>query len=434
MRRPLLSRLIPAVVLVVATTGAVAGQSAAKAAGVVPGLTGAAARQAAGPAADRFRQLTEQRVQAAAAGHGAASSAAATLHTSWGITMPVGVGTGFKALQSVVGGAQPTNGGDFVYAPTALPPGRACMEITTAYTPSGPDLWAWDWCGGRDQVGKLTAMDSTFLATYTTTVNGHPAYDLDEHQTSASGNVWTAYLYNYQTHAWDTFYTSSGTYDLSQYPFGWDMFEVYTTPDPGTGAGYYCHDLLGKPFESSSVQLLTGSTWTPAAPGNSSPDSTPPAPGSSLDCPALTITLAHPNDDWTALIGGTSGSSQSYEAEAAGNTLAGQAAVRSSSGASGGALVGYIGNGTANYLQVNNVSATTAGSHRLTIYYAAGENRSLTVSINGGAATSLTTPGTGGWDTVGSVATTVTLTAGTNTVRIGNPTGWAPDVDRIVVS
>ena len=99
-----------------------------------------------------------------------------------------------------------------------------------------------------------------------------------------------------------------------------------------------------------------------------------------------------------------------------------------------GALVGYIGDGTANYLQFNNVSGTTAGSHRLTIYYAAGENRSISVSVNGGSATSLSTPSTGGWDTIGSVTTTVTLAAGSNTIRFGNTSGWAPDLDRIVVS
>jgi DUF1680 family protein len=120
----------------------------------------------------------------------------------------------------------------------------------------------------------------------------------------------------------------------------------------------------------------------------------------------------------------------SYEAEAA--TLAGQAAVRSSSGASSGAVVGYVGNGTANYLQFNNVN-TTSGAHQLTVFYASGETRSLTVSVNGGTAVSASAPSTGGWDTVGSVTLTLTLAAGANTVRIGNTSGWAPDIDRIVV-
>jgi DUF1680 family protein len=121
----------------------------------------------------------------------------------------------------------------------------------------------------------------------------------------------------------------------------------------------------------------------------------------------------------------------SYEAEA--GTLGGQAAVRSSSGASGGALVGYVGNGTANYLQFNNVNAT-AGAHQVTIFYASGAARSLTASVNGGTATNVNTPSTGGWDTIGSVTMTLTLAAGANTIRIGNSTGWAPDIDRIVVA
>ncbi len=124
----------------------------------------------------------------------------------------------------------------------------------------------------------------------------------------------------------------------------------------------------------------------------------------------------------------------SYEAEAGGNTLGGQAAVRSSAGASGGALVGYVGNGTANYLQFNNVQAAAAGSRRVTVYYASGANRSMTIGVNGGTATTVSTPSTGGWNTIGSITVTLTLAAGTNTVRFGNPTGWAPDFDRIVVS
>jgi DUF1680 family protein len=131
------------------------------------------------------------------------------------------------------------------------------------------------------------------------------------------------------------------------------------------------------------------------------------------------------------LSGSTSGSI-SYEAEAA--TRAGQAAVRSSAGASGGALVGYVGNGTANYVRFTNVTAARAGSHTVTIYYASGAARSVTLTVNGTAGPTVSTPSTGGWDTVGSVTATVTLAAGSNTIQLGNAIGWAPDLDRIVVS
>jgi DUF1680 family protein len=136
------------------------------------------------------------------------------------------------------------------------------------------------------------------------------------------------------------------------------------------------------------------------------------------------------------LSGGQPPPGRAYEAEASGNTLGGQAAVRSSTGASGGSLVGFVGNGTANFLQFNNVQSpsNTAGSHQVTVYYASGENRSTTISVNGGTATTVSTPSTGGWDTVRSVSVNLALAAGNNTLRFGNPTAWAPDFDRILVS
>ncbi|MEV6964784.1 hypothetical protein AB0M47_06665 [Hamadaea sp. NPDC051192] len=393
--------------------------------GTVPGLTGAAAVAAAGPAADRFREMRLSGTRQAAA--------LAQLHTSWGVNFPNGQSAGLRATQSVVtGSGTTTSGGDYVYAPTAIPAGGACIEMTTAYTPSGPKLWAWDWCGGRDTVGKLTAMDSAFLATYTTTVNGRPAYRTDIHQTSTTANTWTAYLYNYQTNVWDSYYTSSGTYDLPQFPFGWDMFEVYTSINPATGVGYYCTGLAGRAFESSSIQVLVNGVWTAANTTNAPTDGAVPS-GSAFDCPALTFSVVHANDNWLDQIGAPP-SGSSVEAEATTNTFGGQAATRSSSGASGGALVGYVGNGTANYLQFNGITGGTAGAHAVRVYYASGANRSMTVSVNGGTAVSVSTPSTGGWDTVGSVVVTLNLVAGANTIRFGNPSGWAPDFDRIVMS
>lgn len=135
---------------------------------------------------------------------------------------------------------------------------------------------------------------------------------------------------------------------------------------------------------------------------------------------------------WKVSAGGQPGTS--YEAEASGNTLAGQAAARTSPGASGGSLVGYVGAGTANYLQFNNVQGATAGSRQVTVYYASGEDRSTSISVNGGSAFSVRTPSTGGWNTIGSFTVSLSLNAGANTIRFGNATGWAPDFDRIVVS
>jgi hypothetical protein len=141
----------------------------------------------------------------------------------------------------------------------------------------------------------------------------------------------------------------------------------------------------------------------------------------------------HPNDHWVAQIGGgtTPPSTTSYEAEA--GTRTGQAAVRSSAGASGGAVVGYVGNGTASTVSLA-VNVASAGSHTVSISYASGAARSVTLTVNGATGPTVSTPSTGGWDTIGTVSTTVNLNAGSNTLLLGNATGWAPDLDRIVVS
>jgi len=198
---------------------------------------------------------------------------------------------------------------------------------------------------------------------------------------------------------------------------------------------------------SYTVQYYNGSAWVDAA----SQVKTPAAPQGNLNMVRFTpvstqrlrVLMTHASGSKAGLTevqafhrgGGDPPppTGTSYEAEAGGNTIAGQAGARTSPAASGGSLVGYVGNGAANYLQFNNV-AGTPGSHSITVYYACGEDRSTQVSVNGGGTVTLATPSTGGYDTVGAVSLTVALAAGANTIRFGNATGWAPDLDRIVVN
>jgi hypothetical protein len=126
----------------------------------------------------------------------------------------------------------------------------------------------------------------------------------------------------------------------------------------------------------------------------------------------------------------------SYEAEASGNTLVGGALVAACGTCSGGNKVGYVGN-NAGTLQYNAVNAASAGNYTLTIYYLNGDSsaRHATVSVNGSAGTNISFPVTGGWTTVGSVQTTISLNAGSsNTIKFSNATGWAPDFDRITLN
>lgn len=131
--------------------------------------------------------------------------------------------------------------------------------------------------------------------------------------------------------------------------------------------------------------------------------------------------------------GGDGGTTNSYEAEAAGNTLTGAVVVSSCGSCSGGSKVGYVGNNDGT-LQFNGINAVSSGTYTLTLSYLSGESRSAQLQVNGGSPTTINLPSTGGWTTVGTVQTQVQLNAGSNTIHLSNPTGWAPDIDRIQIS
>jgi hypothetical protein len=122
----------------------------------------------------------------------------------------------------------------------------------------------------------------------------------------------------------------------------------------------------------------------------------------------------------------------SYEAEAAGNTLAGGAVVQTCSACSGGAKVGYVGNGGT--LTFNNVNVATSGTYRVTLVYCSGDPRPAMVSANGGTPQTLSFPSTGSFSTTGTMTVSLPLTAGNNTIEIGDPNAYAPDFDRIIVA
>ncbi len=82
--------------------------------------------------------------------------------------------------------------------------------------------------------------------------------------------------------------------------------------------------------------------------------------------------------------GGGGGGGNSYEAESSANTLGGRAVVAACSW-----LLGWVEGGQyrlGGTLQFNNVQASSAGTHTLTIYYVDGDaGRSAQMSVNGGA-------------------------------------------------
>lgn len=120
-----------------------------------------------------------------------------------------------------------------------------------------------------------------------------------------------------------------------------------------------------------------------------------------------------------------------YEAEAA--TLGGSVTAGFSNYFSGLAKAGNVGGGAANAVTFTNVLAPRAGTYQLEIDYATKGPRTLFLSVNGHAAQALDLDGSSFDDPVARVLT-VPLLKGANTLQLGNPSGYAPDLDRIVVS
>jgi hypothetical protein len=162
---------------------------------------------------------------------------------------------------------------------------------------------------------------------------------------------------------------------------------------------------------------------------------------------------AYTNDDSDAInidyidVAATTGAVGTYEAESPANTLAGTAVVSSSSGASGGKYVGYIGQGSGNTLTFTGVTAATSGTYDLVVQYANDEfsgggagyntnsvNRYADISVNGGTSTRSYFHVTGSWSTFLTAVVQVHLTAGSNTVELSNATAYAPDIDKISVA
>jgi hypothetical protein len=121
----------------------------------------------------------------------------------------------------------------------------------------------------------------------------------------------------------------------------------------------------------------------------------------------------------------------SYEAEVA--TLSGSVTAEFSNYSSGLAKAGNVGGGAANSVSFSNVAVPSNGTYQLEIDYQTSGTRSFFLSINGGSAQELDLNGTT-FNDPASVVIPVQLNTGVNTINIGNPSGYAPDLDRIVIA
>ncbi|XVS61177.1 carbohydrate-binding protein [Actinosynnema sp. CA-299493] len=270
----------------------------------VPALRGDAARAAAGAKLGEHVLKRGEEFQARHERRRAGTAAAplppwsGSLHSVWG-TFPTVVSDGAQATHTVNPGISiPSGNPDVVYAPTLVPSGKTCIEVTTFYWQGGNGVGAWDWCAASPGFAAVAWIDSTFLSTYTTAFQGLPAYDVLDVQTNAVTNSWTAYLYNYTTSSWDALFTSADPIKLIDPHGGWSMFEVYTEYNPSTGEGYYCTETYGTQFHAANLKVKVSGTWTALTTANSSV--TPPGSVSSTDfgCYGLSFTLQTANSHW----------------------------------------------------------------------------------------------------------------------------------------
>lgn len=122
-----------------------------------------------------------------------------------------------------------------------------------------------------------------------------------------------------------------------------------------------------------------------------------------------------------------------YEAEAANNQLGGAAVVANAALCSGRKKAGYIGNGDANSLTFTGITVPETGSYEVILYYCTGENRNVTVAVNGETIDTFRAVSTGSYGVAGLLAMTLELVQGENTITFGNASGYAPDIDRIAI-
>lgn len=304
-RTPLVALVTTALAVLTALPVLGAGPAAAHGAGTAPspdaphrGVVTAAHAPGHSPGRDRaVRAFAEGRRERSAAGWTHRPGTAADLtHNWWGIFPQPGTYDGITATHSVDPSYRVSASDNFTYAPTTKAQ-NSCMEVVTAYSNSGNEIWAWDWCSDPGGPAKVLAINADFLAKYTANSGGRTVYGVQLARDDAGTNSWSSYLYNYRTAAWELLFRQSGQ-DRSGLAHGWDMFEIYASTNPATGTGYYCTEAANTIFDSSSIQLRSEGAWKAASPSDS-PWTEPNPDGAAFLCPGLRFVQAGANDHWT---------------------------------------------------------------------------------------------------------------------------------------
>ena len=120
--------------------------------------------------------------------------------------------------------------------------------------------------------------------------------------------------------------------------------------------------------------------------------------------------------------------------EIANNQAVHSAVYESSDVCSGKEYVGWLGNDPKNDLQWRHVYSDNGGDYQMTLKFMSGDNRNLTVNVNGKDVQTLTC-NSGGYDKVGFKTLNISLVPGENLIRLYNKSSSAamPNIDCMTI-
>ncbi len=112
------------------------------------------------------------------------------------------------------------------------------------------------------------------------------------------------------------------------------------------------------------------------------------------------------------------------------NNSQGYATYGETSGCSGGAKVGWLGNHPDNWMEWRDVYSQDGGVYDMSVRYMQWDDRFVNVSVNGGEETRLDLPAIEpATNKLTEKTVRIVLRKGQNTIRLSNATKWAPDID-----
>ena len=144
----------------------------------------------------------------------------------------------------VLPSARPSRGGVWLYAPTTLPTGGACIEVSQVYQrlageiATGKYFGLWDWCesGPNGKFAVFEPEDSLFHERYVRSYQGRDTYAVSivtPNTGHTYGQCWYASIYDYDAGGWVGRLVSCGIPFHGDAVNGWTMWDSWYVADNG---------------------------------------------------------------------------------------------------------------------------------------------------------------------------------------------------------